>query len=80
VAGEREELVRYLLERFSVDEILHWVERSNLTGVAARAIDRPPPLISADEAAARAGVTVETVVDFRTAVGFPISDPAGTCS
>ena len=75
-AAEREELLRYLLERFSVDEILHWVERSNVTGVAARAIDRPPLLISAEEAAARAGVGVETVVDFRTAVGFPVVDPA----
>ena len=75
-ASQREELLRYLLERFSVDEILHWVERSNVTGVAARAIDRPPPLISAGEAATRAGVTVETVVDLRTAMGFPVVDPA----
>lgn len=75
-ASQREELLRYLLERFSVDEILHWVQRSNVTGVAARAIDRPPPLISAEEVAARAGVWVETVVDFRTAVGFPVYDPA----
>ncbi len=75
-APQREELLRYLLERFSVDEILHWVERSNMTGVAARAIDRPPPLISADEVAARAGVIVETVIDLRTAVGFAVVDPA----
>jgi adenylate cyclase len=75
-ASQREELLRYLLERFSVDEILHWVERSNLTGVAARAIDRPPPLISAEEAATRAGVTVEAVVDLRAALGFPVVDLA----
>ena len=75
-AWQREDLLRYLLERFSVDEILYWVERSNVTGVAARAIDRPPPLISADDAATRAGVAVETIVDLRTALGFPVVDPA----
>jgi adenylate cyclase len=75
-AAQREELLRYLLERFSVDEILHWVERSNVTGVAARAIDRPPPLISAEEAAIRAGVSVDTVMDLRSAFGFPVVDPA----
>ncbi len=75
-ASQREELLHYLLERFSVDEILHWLERTNLVGVAARAIDRPPPFISADEAATRAGVAVETVIDLRTALGFPIIDPA----
>jgi len=75
-ASQRAELLRYLLERFTVDEILHWADRSNVTGVAARAIDRPPPLISAEEVAARAGVWVETVVDFRSAVGFPVYDPS----
>jgi len=52
-ASERKELLEYLLERFSVAEILYWVERTNLVGVAARAVDRPPGLITADEAAAR---------------------------
>ena len=75
-AAERRELLQYLLERFSIDEILHWSERSNLTGVAARAIDRPPALISADEVAARSGVTIDTVMDVRTASGFPVIDPA----
>ena len=75
-ASQREELLRYLLERFSVDEILYWVEHTNLVGVAARTIDRPPPFISADEAAARAGVPVQTVIDLRTAFGFPVIDPA----
>lgn len=74
-ASEREELLRYLLERFSVDEILYWIERTNLMGVAARAVDRPPPLISAEEVASRAGVGVETVIDLRTALGFPVIDP-----
>ena len=74
-SSQRDELLRYLLERFSVDEILYWAERSNVTGVAARAIDRPPPLISADEAADRAGVTVDAVVELRTALGFPVVDP-----
>jgi len=75
-AGERRELLEYLLERFSIDEILYWSERSNLTGVAARAIDRPPALISADEVAARSGVTIDTVMDLRTAAGFPVVDSA----
>ena len=75
-ASQREELLRYLLERFSVDEIVYWVERANLMGVAARSIDRPPPLISADEAACRAGVPVQTVIDLRTALGFPVIDAA----
>lgn len=75
-AAERRELLQYLLERFSIDEILHWSERSNLVGVAARAIDRPPPLISADEVAARTGITIETVMDMRAAAGFPVIDPA----
>ena len=75
-AAERRELLQYLLERFSIDEIVHWSERSNLAGVAARAIDQPPPLISADEVAARSGVTIETVMDVRTAAGFPVIDPA----
>lgn len=74
-APEREELLRYLLERFSVDEILHWAQRTNVFGISARAIDRPPPFVSAVEAAARAGVSLDTVVDFRTAVGFPVDDP-----
>src|SRR4249920_1487005 len=75
-APERVELLLYLLERFSVDEILQWVDRTNLVGVAARAIDRPPALITANEAASRAGVTVETVIDLRTAFGFPVIDPS----
>jgi adenylate cyclase len=75
-ASQRAELLRYLLARFSVDEIVYWERRSNMAGVAARAIDRPPPLISADQAAVRAGVTVETVTDFRTAAGFPVVDAA----
>ena len=74
--AERRELLQYLLERFSIDEILHWSERSNLMGVAARAIDRPPALISAHEVATRCGVTIETVMDVRTAAGFPVVDPA----
>ncbi|HEY7134853.1 MAG TPA: adenylate cyclase regulatory domain-containing protein [Acidimicrobiia bacterium] len=74
-APEREELLRYLLERFSVTEIEYWVEQSSLMGVAARAIDRPPAFVSADEIAARAGVDVDTVVDVRTAFGFPVVDP-----
>src|SRR4249920_742923 len=75
-AAERRELLQYLLERFSIDEILHWSERSNLASVAARAIDRPPALISADEVATRSGVTIQTVMDVRTAAGFPVIDPA----
>jgi class 3 adenylate cyclase len=74
-AAERQELLEYLLERFSVDEILHWVGRTNLVGVAARSIDRPPPLISAVEVASRAGTSVDTVTDLRAAVGFPVVDP-----
>ena len=74
-APERIELLLYLLERFSVDEILQWANRTNLVGVAARAIDRPPGLITANEVAARAGVSVETVIDLRTASGFPVTDP-----
>ena len=75
-AAERRELLKYLLERFSTDEILQWSERSNLMGVAARAIDRPPRLISADEAAIRCGVAIETVMDVRAAAGFPVIDSA----
>jgi class 3 adenylate cyclase len=75
-AAERRELLQYLLERFSIEEILHWSERTNLTGVAARAIDLPPPLVSAEEVATRSGVTIETVLDVRTAFGFPVIDPA----
>src|SRR4051794_16080097 len=73
--SEREELLRYLLERFSVDEILLWAQRTNLFGIAARAIDRPPPFVTAVDVAARAGVALETVMDFRAAVGFPVIDP-----
>jgi adenylate cyclase len=74
-ATEREELLQYLFEQFSVDEILYWLEHTNLVGVAARAVDRPPPFISAEEAAARAGVTIDTVIGLRTAFGFPVIDP-----
>ncbi len=74
IAAEREELLRYLLERFSVDEILHWAQRTNVVGIAARAIDQPPPLLSAVEVATRAGVAFETVEEFRAAVGFPVRD------
>lgn len=73
-APEREELLRYLLERFSVEEIVQWAQHTNLFGIAARSIDRPPPFVSAVEIASRAGVELETVVDFRAAVGFPIFD------
>lgn len=75
-AAEREELLAYLLERFTADEIVTWAERSTITGVAARVVDRPPPLISAIEAADRAGVPVETVAEMRQALGFPVVDPA----
>lgn len=78
IAAERAELLQYLLERFSIDEVQHWAERSSLAGVAARAIDRPPPLISADEVAARSGATIDAVLDLRTAVGFPVVDPASS--
>ena len=74
-ASQREELLRYLLERFSLDEIVHWAQRTNVFGIAARTIDRPPPSVSANEAATRAGVELETVMEFRAAVGFPVSDP-----
>lgn len=74
-ASEREELLRYLRERFSVDEIIHWADRTNMFGIAARAIDRPPPLVSAVEVAERAGVDLEVVIEFRAAVGFPVIDP-----
>jgi class 3 adenylate cyclase len=75
LAGQRAELLRYLLDRFSVEEILYWVEHTNLVGVSARTIDRPPPFISAEDAAARAGVPVKTVIDVRSALGFPVTDP-----
>jgi class 3 adenylate cyclase len=75
-APQRVELLQYLLARFSVDDILHWTERTNLTGVAARAIDRPPALISAHAVAIRAEVTIDTVLEVRTAFGFPVVDPA----
>src|SRR3954453_16647552 len=74
-AAQRAELLRYLLDRFSVEEILFWVEHTNLVGVSARTIDRPPPFISADDAAERAGVPLQTVIDLRSALGFPVTDP-----
>lgn len=74
-AAEREELLQYLLERFTADEVVAWAARTHVYGVAARAVDRPPPLISAVDAAERAGVTVETVEDVRQALGFPLVDP-----
>lgn len=73
-ADERLELLLHLLERFTADEIIDWSMRTHLFGVAARAVDRPPPLISATQAAARAGVSVETVADLRHALGFPVVD------
>jgi adenylate cyclase len=75
-AGEREELLVYLLERMSVDEIQYWAGRTNLVGISARMLDRPGPLLSAADVAARAGVPVETVEDLRAAFGFPVIDPA----
>jgi class 3 adenylate cyclase len=73
-AAQREELLAYLLERFSVDEILHWSQRTNMFGISARAIDQPPPLVSAVEVAMRAGVDLEVVKELRAAVGFPVVD------
>jgi adenylate cyclase len=73
-APEREELLRYLLDQFSVDDIVAWSRRTNMIGISARAIDRPPPLVSAAEVAKRANVPLETVVDLRAAVGFPVID------
>jgi class 3 adenylate cyclase len=75
-AAEREELLHYLLERFPVEEIPYWAERSSLIGVAARAVDRPPALVSALDVAARARVDVDTVIELRTAFGFPVLDPS----
>jgi len=75
-ADERLELLSHLLGRFEVDEIIAWAARSHVMGVAARSVDQPPPLISAEEAAARAGVTVDTVVEMRHAFGFPVIDPS----
>lgn len=75
-AGQRLELLRYLLERFTVEEIEHWTRLTSIWGVAARAIDRPPPLVSAQHLAARKGVDVETVLELRNALGFPVSDLA----
>jgi adenylate cyclase len=69
------ELLRYLLERFSVEEIEHWAGLTSIWGVAARAIDRPPPLVSARHLAARRKVDVETVMEMRRALGFPVDDP-----
>ncbi len=74
-ADQRVELLAHLLERFEVDEIVAWAARSHVMGVAARSVDRPPPLISAVEAADRAGVPVATVVEMRQALGFPVVDP-----
>jgi adenylate cyclase len=73
-AGEREELLRHLLERFSVEEILYWSERTNMMGIAARAIDRPPPFVCAREAAEAAGVELHVVANVRAALGFPVLD------
>jgi class 3 adenylate cyclase len=73
-AAERRELLADLLARFTADEVVAWSARAHLYGVAARAVDRPPPLISATEAAARAGVDVGTVADLRQALGFPVVD------
>jgi len=74
-ADERVELLAHLLDRFEVDEIIDWAARSHVMGVAARSIDRPPPLISAVEAAERAGVGLDVVVEMRGAFGFPVIDP-----
>ena len=74
-AAEREELLTYLLERFSVDEIVEWARHTNVYGISARGIDRPPPFVSAVEVATRAGVDLETVVDLRAAFGLPVVDP-----
>jgi class 3 adenylate cyclase/SAM-dependent methyltransferase len=73
-ASERAELLGYLLDLFSVDEIVSWSQRTNMFGIAARAIDRPPPLVSATEVAKRANVPLETVLDLRATVGFPVVD------
>ncbi len=74
-AHERVELLAHLLDRFSVEEIISWAGRSHVMGVAARSVDRPPPLISAAVAAERVGVPVEMVVEMRQALGFPVIDP-----
>src|SRR6516225_2385167 len=55
----------------AVAAIVAWSRRTNMIGISARAIDRPPPLVSAAEVAKRANVPLETVVDLRAAVGFP---------
>lgn len=73
--AERVELLAHLLERFTPEEIVAWAARSHVMGVGARAVDRPPPLISAVEAAQRAGVGVDTVASMRQALGFPVLDP-----
>jgi class 3 adenylate cyclase len=75
IAGQRLELLRYLLERFTVDEIEYWAEVTSIWGVAARAIDRPPPMVSARHLAARMGVDIDVVSDLRGALGFPVFDP-----
>ncbi len=74
-AAERVELLAHLLDRFSVEEIVSWAARSHVMGVAARSVDRPPPLISAAVAAERVGVPVGTVIEMRQALGFPVIDP-----
>jgi class 3 adenylate cyclase len=74
-ADERLELLTYLLDRFTAEEIVVWSRRTHVLGVAARVMDRPPPLISAVESARRASVSVETVTELRQAFGFPVIDP-----
>jgi class 3 adenylate cyclase len=74
-ASQREDLLRYLLEQFSVDEIVFWSDHTNVWGIGARAIDQPPPFLSAEEIGARAGVETDTVVELRAALGFPVLDP-----
>ncbi|HAP78258.1 MAG TPA: hypothetical protein DCR14_19515 [Acidimicrobiaceae bacterium] len=75
-AAQRRELLEYLLDRFTVDEIVYWARLTSIWGVAARAVDRPPPFVSARHIAARMGVDVQVVLDLRSALGFPVSDPA----
>jgi class 3 adenylate cyclase len=74
-ADQRVELLRYLLERFSAEEIVFWSQHTNMYGISARVIDHPPPFVSAEEAAVRAGVDTATVLEMRAALGFPVLDP-----
>jgi class 3 adenylate cyclase len=74
-AEQRLDLLRYLLARFSVDEIEYWASLTSIWGVAARAVDRPPPLVSARHLAARMNVAVDVVMEVRSALGFPVTDP-----